>query len=662
MADGLVLKVGADISQAVSATKSLDKAFDKVAASAGQLDASVQKATSSVSVIMPAATKAAESLNKVSTSLAQVGGSATQLTPQVANAAKAISGMSPEITKAEKAARGAVPSFTQLQKQVSLFGGGVNTFVTSFKTIPSALLAIPPAATRATGALRTISPGANSATLSMINLGRVVQDAPFGFLGIANNLNPLLESFQRLKQSTGTTGGALKALGSSILGAGGLGFALSVVSSLLIVFGDRLFGTKANAEASEAALAKYKQQVDAVSDAIEGLSSNLAFLNKLGSLNIKIAGLGDLVDLREQSIAQQQVVIDLQKQRDALLDIYRQITLDQSLSNDDRKKALDDNLSATKAANKAVTDAENTQRIIYRQIQIQKNEDAKKAQDEALKNYEKYVNDTISKAKALQSEFPALFPNISFSALDTQVQQFNKASKALEEFYTARSGGFRRTGTTVAPEIQVKAINIPPDPVFRATEQEVIDKLSTLVKPVVTVTVKPVVDGAKVKAIEDIMGGIKNTIVNGLSQSFNTFIDAISRGANAFQSFGQLVGDVIRSIIAQLVKAVALAAILAALGIGPAGGSFIKQLGGVFGGFRAGGGPVTAGKSYVVGENGPEVFRPSASGSIISNDALSASSGRAPVASSGGTITTRVSGRDLLLLLSREGRSQGVSV
>ena len=35
----------------------------------------------------------------------------------------------------------------------------------------------------------------NTASQSLINLGRVAQDAPFGFIGIANNINPLLESF-----------------------------------------------------------------------------------------------------------------------------------------------------------------------------------------------------------------------------------------------------------------------------------------------------------------------------------------------------------------------------------------------------------------------------------------------------------------------------------
>ncbi|MFY8139962.1 MAG: phage tail tape measure protein, partial [Caulobacter sp.] len=39
-------------------------------------------------------------------------------------------------------------------------------------------------------------------------------------------------------------------------------------------------------------------------------------------------------------------------------------------------------------------------------------------------------------------------------------------------------------------------------------------------------------------------------------------------------------------------------------------------LGGGFSGARAGGGPVTSGGAYLVGERGPEVFRPVSAGSV----------------------------------------------
>jgi len=88
---------------------------------------------------------------------------------------------------------------------------------------------------------KNFAQGTNQAANALQNLGRVAQDAPFGFIGIQNNLNPLLESFQRLKTETGSSMGALKALGSSLMGAGGLGLALSVASSAFLLFGDKLF-------------------------------------------------------------------------------------------------------------------------------------------------------------------------------------------------------------------------------------------------------------------------------------------------------------------------------------------------------------------------------------------------------------------------------------
>lgn len=71
---------------------------------------------------------------------------------------------------------------------------------------------------------------------ALTNFGRIAQDAPFGFIAIQNNLNPLLESYQRLVRETGSASAAFRALGSSLLGPAGIGIALSVVSSAIVVY------------------------------------------------------------------------------------------------------------------------------------------------------------------------------------------------------------------------------------------------------------------------------------------------------------------------------------------------------------------------------------------------------------------------------------------
>lgn len=108
--------------------------------------------------------------------------------------------------------------------------------------ITPALAPITPAANNAGTALSKIKPGANQAAQALTNVGRVAQDLPFGFIGIQNNLNPLLESFQRLKAETGSSGAALKALGGSLIGAGGIGLALSIASSAVLIFQNGIAG------------------------------------------------------------------------------------------------------------------------------------------------------------------------------------------------------------------------------------------------------------------------------------------------------------------------------------------------------------------------------------------------------------------------------------
>ncbi len=108
---------------------------------------------------------------------------------------------------------------------------------------------------------RAITAGTDKAAFALTNLGRVAQDAPYGFIGIQNNLNPLLESFQRLQVESGSFGGALKALGTSLIGPAGLGIALSVVSAAILFY--QQYQQKAKKQTQEVVDAN-KQYVDSL--------------------------------------------------------------------------------------------------------------------------------------------------------------------------------------------------------------------------------------------------------------------------------------------------------------------------------------------------------------------------------------------------------------
>lgn len=74
------------------------------------------------------------------------------------------------------------------------------------------------------------------ASQSLINFSRIAQDAPYGIMGIANNLNPMVESFQRLSATEGGTKKALQAMAAGLMGPAGVGVAIGVVSSLAVTF------------------------------------------------------------------------------------------------------------------------------------------------------------------------------------------------------------------------------------------------------------------------------------------------------------------------------------------------------------------------------------------------------------------------------------------
>lgn len=179
--------------------------------------------------------------------------------------------------------------FTQSLRQGEISLRNISTQSTTASRSLAAL-----AATSATSG-RAVATGANQAGQALMNVGRVAQDSAYGFIGIANNLNPLLESFQRLRAESGSNAAALRALGGSLMGVGGVGLALSLVTAALqfgaIGFRAWTGETKAAKEAAE----DYVATLDAVSQAqIKGYQNaqkDIASLNSLyaATQNVKLS-------------------------------------------------------------------------------------------------------------------------------------------------------------------------------------------------------------------------------------------------------------------------------------------------------------------------------------------------------------------------------------
>lgn len=102
---------------------------------------------------------------------------------------------------------------------------------------------------------------------------------------------------------------------------------------------------------------------------------------------------------------------------------------------------------------------------------------------------------------------------------------------------------------------------------------------------------------------------VGQSVASTLSSGFQGLIDGSKR-------FSDVLRDLAKQMSSMLLNKGFQMLFSALLGGGGMGGGI---LGGLFGGFRAEGGPVSAGRAYIVGERGPELMVPHTSGSVISN-------------------------------------------
>ncbi|MAK55509.1 MAG: hypothetical protein CML17_06660, partial [Pusillimonas sp.] len=126
----------------------------------------------------------------------------------------------------------------------------------------------------------------------------------------------------------------------------------------------------------------------------------------------------------------------------------------------------------------------------------------------------------------------------------------------------------------------------------------------------------------KVKDQVNISKELGDTLEQGL-------VENIKGAINGTQTFGQAMTNVLNNLKNKLMDR-ALSNLFS--GIGDAvfgdGGKNKGFLGGILGGIfgkKAQGGPVTGGRSYIVGERGPEIFTPRGSGNITPNNQLGGS-------------------------------------
>jgi hypothetical protein len=177
---------------------------------------------------------------------------------------------------------------------------------------------------------------------------------------------------------------------------------------------------------------------------------------------------------------------------------------------------------------------------------------------------------------------------------------------------------------------------------LRAREYELLKDTASLDKSVAANAMEKLVPiYEKINALQIEQNRLGNEAGQIIASGFE---DAILAGEKLSDVLKQVARDLIRLVFQNVVTA-PLAA-----GIGGA-------INAAFGGFRAMGGPVSGGTPYIVGERGPELFVPRASGSIVSNSNMNQGGGSAgPSINVNYNIAAGVTRSELAPILEQERR------
>lgn len=193
-------------------------------------------------------------------------------------ARKALEGIESGFTSLRKVTTDQIPiRFDADQARASL--EGIESGVTNLRKATQQTSSI---ARRSTGAMASgfgrASQNVKGTGTAVMNLNRIVQDSPFGVMGVANNIEPFIQSFQRLKQQTGSTTSAFTTLlKSAFTGPGAL---ITIVSAAMAAITAIQMGLIDLGGSADESKGKMKALLDAVKELEGVIDRDLSLLDK----------------------------------------------------------------------------------------------------------------------------------------------------------------------------------------------------------------------------------------------------------------------------------------------------------------------------------------------------------------------------------------------
>ena len=455
------------------------------------------------------------------------------------------------------------------------------------------------------------------ATQSLVNLSRIAQDAPYGFIGIANNLNPMLESFQRLQVETGSAGNALKAMISGLAGPAGLGLALGVASSLLVKFGDEIFTSSKAIDTWAKNLAETNKQIK---ETINYSSNQINTMNSLiavatdytQSENLRAKALKEIKEQLASVNKEEAQKLTTQSQLIAGAYAYIEALKAQQLQEVSGKKIAELTIQIAEDRNKiasstgkgihplewiglAENEIEATQnRIIQAEGLLRRLEDLNKAATVATlnnpfsKSGTQKIDTSIEKDYSLQDRIAEIERLIK---LDTDWANAEMKIHEMMQKFNRKGGGdiiqFDLNKGDATPKKLDKEL-----PTWAADYVSDTNKLDKQLQQAQ-------------KDAEKFANTLSNNVTNGLMNMF----DAMQQGESPLQLLSNFFADLVKQIAAAVIQATIFQAIMSAIipGYGEAGavaggGGFLGGIGKLLG--FADGGIVSRPTVAMVGEGG----------------------------------------------------------
>lgn len=531
-------------------------------------------------------------------------------------------------------------------------GADVSAATAGLNQVQKGLASTALAASKVDSSLQKTSQLIGAASQSFIDLGRVLQDAPYGFIGIANNLNPLLEGFQRLSVQSAQAGVSIgSTLLASLKGPGGLGLALSAVTAAVtfasIGFQAWTGKVKDSADGVDLAAEKAKK----LKDAIEGINNASAkeltkvkelvsgFQEENASRNDKINILNELKKINPEYFGQLSVEKTTIDELKVAYDKYNgsiQNTIKAKVLNQQLETLVQDELKL-----RDVLEFNNKLLDLRKGFKLKDRggtDPGVEQQGAKLVGIQNDINANLKKQDELINKIndlggvQAIF---NFSAPKAEA-----AKKAIDEIYIA----LKKLPIVLAP-------TSVPD--FTKPIQRILDK-----GPGLTVPLNFGFDKDMKKKVED----VANIITDTLSNAFVGLGETVGKGGNIFAGIFQVIGEGLKSLGKYLItSSILIANVKKALNAAllTPGGQFLAVGLGVsliaIGSLieknipkLAAGGIVTRPTNALIGESGPEAVIPlGRMQGLLANNETS------------GRVVFEIHGRVIRGVLMREERSAG---